>query len=85
MFRRRKLLVATTLLILPLLPIVAALATGAARSAVGVPIAMAQPLVVSRSLVPFPVYATPVISDASVLVLVGSALFALAAIVRRTM
>jgi hypothetical protein len=88
MYPMRKLLVATTLLILALLPMIAAVAPDAARSAVDstMPVAMAQTLAVDRSLVPFrSVPDQPVLSETAVLVLVGSSLIGLAAIVRRTM
>ena len=88
MYPMRKLLVATTLLILALLPMIAAVAPDAARSAVDstMPVAMAQTLAVDRSLVPFrSVPDRPVLPETAVLVLVGSSLFGLAAIVRRTM
>jgi hypothetical protein len=88
MYPMRKLLVATSLLILALLPMIAAVTPDAARSAVdsAMPVAMAQTLAVDRSLVPFPSSSSkPVFSETTVLMLVGSSLFGLAALVRRTM
>jgi hypothetical protein len=50
------------------------------------PVAMAQTLAVDRSLMPFPSPSSkPVLSETTVLMLVGSSLFGLAALVRRTM
>ena len=78
----RRVATTTGLLVLALLPVVAAVPPEAAQPAAPMPVAIAQPLAV----MPSPLGSTPttVLPETGLLVLVGAGLMGLAAVVRRT-
>jgi hypothetical protein len=86
----RKITVTTALLMMALVPIVASISPEAAAPTMDsrMPVAMAQPLAAVDGAPLVTVRrqdgSNPMLSESALLVLVGSALFGLAAIVRRT-